>query len=187
MSAETFLRHFASRPDIAARVADVTFADNGCWLWPSKRYIKVGRRGNRRFLHRISLEIKLGEPLGRRHALHGCDDPRCCNPEHLRPGTHADNMRDMAERGRVGNKVFHGIENNKATLTDDEIVAALVRLDAGETITAVAASVGVTRRAVQTWREGIARRAAHEKWLEVRSGNNGKPIRLRVWQGGAPC
>lgn len=164
VSAEAFLLHFASRPDIAARVDDVTFASDGCWLWPSKRYVKVGRRGDRRFLHRISLEIKLGKPLGERHALHDCDVPRCCNPAHLRPGTHCDNMRDMAERGRAANTPVCGIENNQATLTDDQIVAALNRLAAGETITSVAASVGVTRRAVQTWRDGTARRAAHLLW-----------------------
>lgn len=31
---------------------------------------------------------------------HTCDNIRCLNPEHLIPGTVADNVRDMDERGR---------------------------------------------------------------------------------------
>lgn len=34
------------------------------------------------------------------HYLHSCDHRWCCNPAHLRAGTHQDNMKDMADRGR---------------------------------------------------------------------------------------
>ena len=33
--------------------------------------------------------------------LHDCDNKRCCNPEHLRAGTHLENSRDAQERGRL--------------------------------------------------------------------------------------
>lgn len=33
--------------------------------------------------------------------LHSCDNTRCINVEHLRLGTHEDNMRDCAERRRA--------------------------------------------------------------------------------------
>lgn len=36
---------------------------------------------------------------------HRCDEPRCIAPGHLFPGTHQDNMRDCALKGRWSAKV----------------------------------------------------------------------------------
>lgn len=52
---------------------------------------------------------------------HTCDNPRCINPEHLILGTHADNMRDRAERGRCANVV--GEQNPKAALNWDAVAS----------------------------------------------------------------
>jgi hypothetical protein len=164
--ADEFVAHFATQPRVAARVGEVDFS-SGCWQMPTSRYARLsgGRRGSYVYLHRLSLELKLGRPLGSDHALHSCDNPPCVNPAHLRSGNAKENGRDMVERGRARNKVVRGVENCKATLTDQEIVAALRRVDAGETMTVVARDCGVTRRAVQTWHEGLRRREAYLMWL----------------------
>lgn len=51
--------------------------------------------------HRLAYMLAHGEdiPAGAL-VLHGCDVPACCNPAHLRLGTHADNQRDAIQRGR---------------------------------------------------------------------------------------
>lgn len=38
------------------------------------------------------------------HVLHSCDNPPCCNPAHLRPGSHLENMADRHRAGRYGRR-----------------------------------------------------------------------------------
>lgn len=53
------------------------------------------------YAHKVSMflykGIKTDENL---HVLHICDNPKCVNPDHLRTGSHTDNMRDMFKKGR---------------------------------------------------------------------------------------
>lgn len=77
---------------------------DGCWIWTAYRddkgYGCFGFRGKVWKAHRVAYELATGPIPTGAHILHSCDNPSCVNPEHLRAGTHADNMRDKVARGR---------------------------------------------------------------------------------------
>lgn len=75
---------------------------NGCWQWQktldAHGYGAFRAGGKQYKAHRAAYELWKGPtPLP---VLHRCDNRGCCNPDHVRPGTHADNTADMLERGR---------------------------------------------------------------------------------------
>lgn len=69
--------------------------------------------------HRITLRLS-GTPVGKGDiVLHGCDNPPCCNPEHLSVGTTLDNYTDMVQKGRQrGPK---GSSNRGSKLTERKV------------------------------------------------------------------
>ena len=78
-----------------------------CWPWKNKLNKKDGRpyftvAGKRRPAYVYVLETVSGQSQSMEMVLHSCDNPRCCNPNHLVFGKHQDNMDDMKERERHG-------------------------------------------------------------------------------------
>lgn len=91
-----------------------SFSPNRCWPWRGARnkagYGVTTVRGKRELAHRLAFELHNSTPPTAL-VLHSCDNPPCCNPEHLRDGTHADNMGDKMSRNRQAKGEICG--NNK--------------------------------------------------------------------------
>jgi hypothetical protein len=81
-----------------------------CWEWTgavgSGRHGRVKIGGKLMLPHRVVYETEVG-PLPETDDYHGtvirhaCDNPRCCNPAHLVPGSQRENVEDMKSRGRL--------------------------------------------------------------------------------------
>lgn len=93
--------------EIKARFwSKVATTDNpdSCWKWLATGAYGGFRIGRKMYMaHRIAYFLIKGEDPGAMELLHSCDNPKCCNPAHLSPGTHLDNMKDMAKKGRAYN------------------------------------------------------------------------------------
>lgn len=106
-----------------------------CWLWSGCRvrgygHLRVG--GVLVRAHRFAWEVAFG-PVPPGHSVcHHCDNPACVNPGHLFLGTHAENMRDMAIKGR--SCPWPGESNPRAKLTADEVAEIRRRPDPRSTL-----------------------------------------------------
>lgn len=116
----------------------------GCWLWtgdPRSRYGTVWIEGEPFGVHRVSAALFNDFPINSPYLIrHTCDTMRCFNPEHLVPGTTADNSRDMVERGRS----LKGEASPHSKLTADDVRTIRLRREQGEVLKDLAADYGVT-------------------------------------------
>ena len=108
---------------------------DGCWLWTGHLStdgygtIRNSGRGKTLKAHRASWELAHGPIPTGLHVLHQCDNPGCVRPDHLFLGTHADNMANMAAKGR--SRVPVGILHYRAKLTDADVLTIRARYAEG--------------------------------------------------------
>lgn len=76
-----------------------------CWLWTGVTdkdgYGLVDWEGRKQGSHRVSYVLTNGPLPDGQFVMHKCDNPPCGNPAHLGSGTNAENLADMASKGRA--------------------------------------------------------------------------------------
>jgi hypothetical protein len=152
-----------------------------CWVWTAGRfdqgYGAFHLNGKTMKSHRISYGVKHGAmPSSALCVCHSCDNPPCVNPSHLFLGTHAENSRDMVNKGRTNTptgarhwskksphllaRIARGPGHPMVKITEDQVRSIRARCAAGETTYAVADSMGISQS--QVWK--ITRRI---RWAHV--------------------
>lgn len=77
-----------------------------CWNWTATgdRYGSFSLGKSVYKANRMAYFLHYGADPKELCVLHSCDNPKCCNPNHLSLGTHYDNMQDMKRKGRASKK-----------------------------------------------------------------------------------
>ena len=129
----------------------------GCWNWKStlnRLGYGVFVAGNRtkgtyfrKSAHRTAWMMRYGPVPEGKNLLHSCNNPACVNTDHLRIGTHKQNMEDRKAAGNYlqGSKHF----NSKYT---EELARSVYAAEGAEH--AVARRFGVPRDWVNRVRSG---------------------------------
>lgn len=170
-------------------------SESQCWPWIAKArhwkgygVMRISSMGRNIVASRISCILAHGlPPEGLHNALHSCDNPPCCNPNHLRWGTQKQNAQDAIERGRASKppvnypgrhtgKMPKGVNVSHSVLTDEK-VKEIFRLfvDEGMTVKDIAVAVGVKHSPVYHVCSGTA-------WRHVEGAPDAKFLRELLTQ-----
>jgi hypothetical protein len=102
---------------------------NECWPWKGAKHSKEKRAAYGSFrlnrvtvtAHQIAAFLSKGNPEPSTPCtLHTCDNPPCCNGNHLFYGTQLDNIKDATRKKRMPGS-GRGIQNTNAKLTAHQV------------------------------------------------------------------
>lgn len=133
-----------------------------CWIWVGGKGDEYGVmrfEGRAQNVSRLAWRAFVGEIPEGLEACHKCDVPTCYRIDHLFLGTHYENMRDAAEKERMGG--LFGVEHHSAKL-DPEKVCIIRSHIANKTKQTheLAKEFGVSKNAINKIRRG-------ESWKSV--------------------
>lgn len=155
------------------RYVAVAELDN-CWLWTAGIRNDDGygsfRIGSNHGSHRVAYAIAKGlniRDLKDVVIRHDCDNPPCCNPNHLKSGTAWDNVHDAMERGRRIH--LKGQETVASKLTDAQVLEirrlAALRVNYKE----IARKFGIKRA-------NVSHIHLRKTWKHLPDQNNNSPL-----------
>lgn len=80
-----------------------------CWLWQGNTttggYGQIYYDGRTWRVHRLAWIFTHSAEIPNGYVIcHKCDNPPCCNPNHLFLGTQEENMKDAARKGRCSTR-----------------------------------------------------------------------------------
>lgn len=135
--------------------------NGGCWLWRfgahNHGYGTLALNGRYWKAHRLAYQTWRGPIPEGVNVCHACDTPACLNPAHLFLGTQAENLADMAAKGRWNPAATRrGEANGCSRLTAADVLQIRSAVRRGESFTSVGARFGVSRVTVSKIAKGAA-------------------------------
>lgn len=132
----------------------------GCWQWKASKtpggygFFNVSRT-IKKTAHRYSYEVYVGEIPDGLFLLHICDNRSCVNPDHLRPGTHQENMADMKAKGRTAMTARMNSKLNQRLANEIRDLMALAPMTAKEIASAYGIHKSITYQIAsgKSWKE----------------------------------
>lgn len=135
-----------------------------CWVWIGSSLTREGYGGiqlsrprRKALTHRFSFLVHNGREATQ-FVMHRCDNPACVRPDHLIEGSHRDNMRDMAAKGRHRPANQWGERNGSVKYSDHTVRASLALFAIGMCRKDISTMLGIPRSAVAAFVSGKRRK-----------------------------
>ncbi len=148
----------ARKIDVVTENAEVIFWQkvavssdiNVCWPWTrgknQKGYGTSNLNGTSISSHRLAWYFTHKKHPKNLCVCHSCDNPACCNPNHLFLGTIAENNADKVKKGRA--KGMKGSSHPMAKLSDSDVVDIFNLRKTGQKLKDIAKKYHVTEASV---------------------------------------